>query len=315
MADLFNLWEKPEAEEIIMLAGWRQWADGGSTSSEMPRYLAGHTKARKIGELSPDGYYIFQIPGAQQFLRPHVRHNRGLTETLNTQKNEFYFTENNGEGVVIFIGDEPHLDAERYTKAFLEAAKALKVSRILHFGGVYAQVPYNRARHIHAVFSMPHLAEELKDLEVDFSGYQGPASIGSYIAKRAGEQRIELVGFYAFNPIYQFGTMDEMHKTIHIENDYQAWLNLMERVNHRFDFNFDLDDLEQISENLLIELDQKVQDLDEKYPELRIAAFMQRLTDEFEEKTFNPLDDIWEDELNRLGDQFFGGEDIEPEGD
>ena len=206
MSDLFTLWEKPEAEEIVMLAGWRQWADGGSTSSGLPRYLAGHNKARKIGEISPDGYYLFQLPGAQQFLRPLVRHNKGLPETLNTQKNEFFYTESNGKGVVIFIGDEPHMDAERYTRAFLSAAKALNVSRIVQFGGVYAQVPYDLSRHIHAIFSMPQMAEELKALEVDFSGYQGPSSIGSYIAKRAGEQRTEVIGFlclYTDLPIWQ----------------------------------------------------------------------------------------------------------------
>jgi predicted ATP-grasp superfamily ATP-dependent carboligase len=309
MSELFNLWEKPESEEIVMLAGWRQWADGGSTSSGLPRYLAGHSKARKIGEIPPDGFYIFQIPGAQQFLRPHVRHNNGLTETLNTQKNEFYYTENGKKGVVIFIGDEPHMDAERYTKAYLGAAKALNVSRIVQFGGVYAQIPYDRARHIHAIYSLPTLADKIKDLEIDFSNYQGPASIGSYVAKRAGEQRIELIGLYAFNPIYQFGTLEELHKTIHVENDYLAWLNVVERVNHMLGLNFDLGDLEEMSDNLVADLDQKVRDLDTKYPELRIEAFMQRLRSEFEEKIFNPLDDIWENELNRLGDQFFGTDD------
>lgn len=308
MSDLYNLWEKPEAEEIVMLAGWRQWADGGSISSELPRYLAGHSKARKIGEISPDGYYMFQIPGAQQFLRPHVRHNNGLTETLNTQKNEFYYTESNGKGVVIFVGDEPHMDAERYTKAILEAAKALNVSKIVQFGGVYAQVPYDRARHIHAIFSMPQMAEGLKSLGVEFSNYQGPSSIGSYICKRAGEQRIEVLGLYAFTPIYQFGTLDELHKTIHIENDYQAWLNMMERVNHFLGLRFDLSDLEEMSENLQMDIDTKVHDMDTKYPELRIEAFMERMAGNFEENTFDPLDSIWEDELNRLGDQFFGSD-------
>ena len=61
MTELFTLWEKPEAQDIVMLAGWRQWADGGSTSSGLPRYLVNHSKARKIGEISPDGYYLFQI--------------------------------------------------------------------------------------------------------------------------------------------------------------------------------------------------------------------------------------------------------------
>ena len=105
-----------------------------------------------------------------------------------------------------------------------------------------------------------------------------------------------------------------MHKTIHIENDYLAWLNIMERVNHLLDIHIDLDNLEEMSDNLLHDIDHKVQDMDSKYPELRVANFMERMRGDFEEKHFNPLDDIWEDELNRLGDQFFGsdfGDDLE----
>ena len=34
MDDVVELWEKPEADEVYMLAGWQQWADAGSISSE-----------------------------------------------------------------------------------------------------------------------------------------------------------------------------------------------------------------------------------------------------------------------------------------
>ncbi|MGD2027109.1 MAG: PAC2 family protein [Anaerolineales bacterium] len=305
MSDLFNIWEKPEADEIYMLAGWHQWADGGSISSGLPRYMAELHNARKIGEIKPDGYYLFQLPGAQQFLRPLVRHNDGVTESLATPSNEFYYAEIGDKGIVFFIGDEPHMDAERYARAFLEAAKALKVTRIVQFGGVFAMVPYDRTRHVHGIVSLPHLREELDDLVVEPSNYQGPTSIGSYINKRAGEQGIENVGLYAFSPIYQFGGVEETNKSIHIENDYTAWLNVMERVNHMLGLGIDLSDLETLSGDLVDKVDDKVIELDHKYPELRIEEFFRRLRGEFEEKTFNPLDDIWQDSLRRLGDEFF----------
>ena len=92
MSTEFNFWEKPQTEEVYLIAGWRQWADGGSVSSGLPQYLIDLTSARKIGEISPDGYYLFQLPGAQQFLRPIVRHNNGVTESLQSMKNSFYYT-------------------------------------------------------------------------------------------------------------------------------------------------------------------------------------------------------------------------------
>ncbi len=305
MTELFNIWEKPKTEEIYMLAGWRQWADGGAVSSGMPRYMAEVHNARKIGELNPDGYYIFQLPGAQQFLRPIVRHNDGVSESLQTHTNEFYFAEVDGKGIVFFIGDEPQMDAERYSRAFLQAAEALNVRRIVQFGGVYAQVPYDKERHVHGIISLPRLREELDELVIEPSNYQGPSSIGSYINKRAGEQNLEVVGLFAFCPIYQFGGLEDTNKTIHIENDYLAWLNVMERVNHMLGTKLDLNDLEDLSEHLIEKVNDKVIELEEKYPELRIGEFMHRLRGEFEERSFSPLDDIWEDSLRRLGDQFF----------
>ena len=65
-----ELWEKPKAEEIYMILGWRQWADAGGISSELPQYLIEKTGARKIGEIRADGFYLFQIPGTHHFLRP-----------------------------------------------------------------------------------------------------------------------------------------------------------------------------------------------------------------------------------------------------
>ena len=311
MSELFNIWEKPKAEQIYMLAGWRQWADGGQVSSGLPQFLIEETGARKIGELSPDGYYLFQLPGAQQFLRPIVRHNDGVSESLQTMKNEFYYTERDGKGIVIFLGDEPHLDAERYSRAFLEAAKELDVQQIVQFGGVFAQVPFDKQRHIHGILSLPQLRNLLDKTVVEPSNYQGPSSIGSFISKRAGDQGVEVIGLYAFCPIFQFGGMEDNNKSIFIEKDYFAWINVMERVNHLLGVNFDLTVLEDLSEDLITQINDRVIELDNKYPELRLADFFARLRANFEEQPFTSLDDIWEDSLRKLGDEFFPSEDDE----
>ena len=73
MDELVELTEKPLAEEIYMLAGWRQWADAGATSSALPQYLIDHTEARKIGRIKSDSFYLYQLPGTHHFLRPEVK--------------------------------------------------------------------------------------------------------------------------------------------------------------------------------------------------------------------------------------------------
>ena len=62
MDDVVELWEKPAADEVYMLAGWQQWADAGSISSELPRYLVEHLAARQIGRIRPGGSTCSSCP-------------------------------------------------------------------------------------------------------------------------------------------------------------------------------------------------------------------------------------------------------------
>ena len=46
--------ETPAAEEIYLIAGWRQWADAGSISSGLPQYLIEQTQARHVASIRPE---------------------------------------------------------------------------------------------------------------------------------------------------------------------------------------------------------------------------------------------------------------------
>jgi predicted ATP-grasp superfamily ATP-dependent carboligase len=307
MTDAVEIQEHPTADEIFMLAGWRQWADAGSTSSGLPQYLIEQTGAQKIGFIRPDGFYIFQIPGTHDLVRPVVKFEQGYPESLQTQNNDLYYTEHNQRGLLIFIGDEPHLDVERYAQSFLHMAKSLGVKRIVGFGGVYGELPYEKDRLISSIYSMPKLKEELEDIAVNLSDYHGGASVGSYICRRAGEQDIEYVSFYAFVPAYDFSNVSQIANSIRIENDFMAWLGIMQRIDHMLNLEFDLSDLEQKSKELVDLFDSKIKELDEEAPELGVQEYLKRLSDEFTATPFTPLDDVWEQELRRL----FGQSDSE----
>ena len=125
MSETVNIWEKPTAKEIYMLAGWRQWADAGSISSGLPLYLVQDRQARRIGEMNPDGFYLFQIPGTHDMVRPMVKFEDGFPVMLETRRNEFFFTGDDERGTVIFLGDEPQIDIERYVAGLLQAAQEI----------------------------------------------------------------------------------------------------------------------------------------------------------------------------------------------
>lgn len=304
MSDAWELSERPEAERVYMIAGWRQWADAGSISSGLPHYLIQQTGARKIGEISAEGFYLFQIPGTHGLVRPVVKFDEGYPESLQSRLNEIYYVENGPNGLVIFLGDEPHLDVERYVDAVLSSADKLGVERIIGFGGVYGELPYDKERMVSAIYSLPHLRDDLENLAVTLSDYQGGASIGSYLCRRAGERDIEFIAFYAFVPTYDFSNVAQINNTIRIENDFMAWLGVMRRVNHLLGLELDLSDLEAKSARLIEVVDEKVEELDDIAPQLSVRDYLERLKEGFTEVPFNPLEDVWEEELRRLSDKF-----------
>lgn len=302
MPDTVELVERPEADEMVMIAGWRQWADAGSVSSALPQYLIQQTKARRIGTLRPDGFYLFQIPGTHNLVRPAVEFDKGYPRSLQMQHNELYYTESGERGVVIFLGDEPHIDIERYIGALLDTAQTLHVTRIVGLGGVYGELPYAKERTISADFSLMSLKDEVEALAVDLSDYQGGASIGSYFCRRAGDRAMEYVGLYAFVPTYDFSGISQVGNAIRIENDYMAWLGILRRINYMLKTGFNLSDLERKSQRLLEVMDEKIDELARSSPQLDLRAYFDRLNEEFVEKTFDPLDDVWEDEIRRIFD-------------
>jgi len=300
MADALEFTERPQAGDLVMIAGWRQWADAGSVSSGLPQHLIQRSGARRIGTIRPEGFYLFQIPGTHDLVRPIVRFEEGLPAALDTQRNEFFYTGDESLGVVIFLGDEPHLDIERYAALFLEAARSLGVTRIVSLGGVYGELPYNKARLISCVYSLPRLRHELNRLSVQFSDYHGGASLSSYLCRRAGEADQEFIGLYAFVPTYDFAQFPHITNTIQLENDFTAWHDVMRRVNYLLKTSFDLADLQRRSAQLTQLVDAKVKELDSASPQSGLHEYFNRLAEEFTETPFDPLADVWEEELRRL---------------
>ncbi len=309
MAEALELWEKPKAQRVTMIAGWRQWADAGSVSSGLPEYLIQQAHARPIGRIRSDGFFLFQVPGTHDLVRPVVKYEEGYPVSLELPRADIYYAGDETQGTVFFLGDEPHLDMERYAAAFLQAARDLNVQRIVGLGGVYGEMPYDKERMISASYSLPQLKQEIARLAVTLSNYEGGASIDSYICKRAGEAGMEYVSLYAFVPAYNLSEMLSNADGIRIENDFVAWHGIMRRINYMLKTHFDLSDLERRSRQVVQLMATKIAELDRSNPELGLQDYLAQMSEEFTEVTFSPLGELWEDELERLLD------DDEEEGD
>ena len=304
-SNLIEWLEKPEASEIYMIAGWRQWADGGSVSSGLPEYLAETLGARKIGHIKSDGFYLFQTPVSQFLFRPQVKFEQGYRQSMTGPRNDIYYWNDGEKGLVIFVGDEPHMNVERYAEAFFEIATTLKVKRVAATGGVYAIVPYDKDRSFTCTYSLPGMKAELNDYAVGFSDYEGGVSIGSYLNDRAEAVGVEYFSMYAFVPIYDFSRVNPKAENITIENDYKAWYDVMLRLNHMFKLGIDLSELAERSQKLIETVRTQIEDMAQATPNFPIKEYVEKLTADFVEQPFAKLDDVWHD---ALGDLFKDGE-------
>lgn len=299
MDELLKFDSVPEEKEIYMISGWRQWADAGEVSSSLPPYLAKLTNATKIGELNSASFYLFQIPGTQAAFRPEIKLEDGFPRELRTHKSEIYYSTLNDKGLVIFTGDEPQLNIERYAEAFFNLAKELKVKRVVALGGVYAAVPFDKERHVSCTFSLPELKAEMERYAVRFSNYEGGVSIGSYLATTAAALGIEYIVLHAFVPMYDVSSLVPGMQSVGIDEDYKAWLDVTRRLDHMFGLGLDLDDLETKSRALIASMNARVEEMAKTMPQAKVKDFLKKIDDNFEEMPYAPLD-VWEDGLKDL---------------
>lgn len=300
MDELVHLRETPVADKVYMIAGWQQWADAGAISSALPQYLVDRLAADKIGEMDPDQFYLFQIPGTHHLVRPQIKLQDGYRERIETKKNEFYYSGKTKNGLAIFMGYEPHRNEERYADAFLDAAQALGVKRIVAVAGVYGPMPYEKDREVSCVYSLPRMKAELKHYAVSLSDYEGGSTIDTYIADRAEPRGIEFVALFAMVPYYDLTQLSPHLSGVQIGQDYKAWYDLLRRLDYMFGLGLDLADLGKQAEKLIASIDAQIERLDASMPQLQVRAHINELTKDFTEKPFMPLGDAWERELEDL---------------
>lgn len=298
-----ELWEKPKAKEIYMLIGWRQWADAGTISSGLPNYLVNHTTARKIGEIKSDGFYLFQIPGMHHYMRPTIKLEDGFRQSMEEKRNEFYYSGNDEKGLVIFLGDEPHMNADGYCDLLFTAVQELGIKRVVTVAGVFGPIPYQKERQVSGIYSLRSMREELDNYSLRFSDYEGGTTIGSYMVHLAEYENMEMVGLFSFSPAYDFSDGISMQPLgVQIEVDYRAWFDILRRVKHMFGLSLNLSDLEEKSIKLEESIRERLAEMQEKNPKLDIASYLNQVNDGFEERPFDPVNDIWEEGLKDLFD-------------
>src|SRR5690606_6976373 len=151
-------------------------------------------------------------------------------------------------------------------------------SRIATVGGVYGPVPYDKDRELSCLYSLPSMRNELEQYSLQFSSYEGGASMSSYLVNQAEQEQMPFQAFYGFVPNYDFSQMGANGREVRIENDYKAWYDIMRRLNRLFGLTISLADLERKSDQLLQAMDEQLEEIVEKVPQLNVRELLAQIS-------------------------------------
>jgi len=264
-----------------MIAGFNQWANAGNVSSGTPKYLIENLATKRFAYIRKGDFYLFQLPGSHYMFRSSVGYVDGFEEDYQMHPiNDFYYTEIDGKGIVVFIGTEPNQREDAYADTFLDAAAEMHVKRIIMLSGVGFEVPYDKERLISCIYSLKKMKRELNDCAVSFSNYDRNATIGMVLNHYSRARNIEYVEMIARTPSYQI--------SLAIDSDKRAMYDILRRIRYMCGINLDLSGLEKESNQQISEFEKAINKLYQDNPEIesQIKAYMEQVEKGFEEVNF-----------------------------
>ena len=273
MADeLIKFDSKPEAQ--YMIAGWRrQWSNGGAISGRLPRYLIEKLGAKRIAAMDQEVSnlcYPFQVAGTHDSFRPVAAYQDGLPSDPMHRENYFYDA---GNGLIIFLGEEPWSRIDLYGEAFFQAVKGLGIKQTVAVEGVNGPVPPDMERRVTCVYSKAEMKEGLEKYGLQFSSYGSEGRRGPTIAMALVTLAhyhypdVELVRFGSMAPMYPF--LAANNEPLGITRDHRSFYDIMRRVKSMFKMDIDLSELETLGMSESRDLQEKLERISSSNPEAK----------------------------------------------
>lgn len=201
-----KLYIHPKLDQPRMVLGLSGWMDGGEVSTGTVGYLVQQTQARKLAEIVPDDFYIYNFPGSMEFsslFRPLVYLQDGLVANFQEPENYFYYDETSQ--LILFDGKEPNLKWKKFGDCIFSLAETFGCREIYFIGSFAGLVPHTREPRITGNVSHKALKDRLGPYNIRYSDYQGPAGLATYLTQAARGNDISMINLVAEIPAYVEG--------------------------------------------------------------------------------------------------------------
>jgi proteasome assembly chaperone (PAC2) family protein len=198
--------ETPLLNDGTLILSSSGWMDGGDASTGTVDRLISLLDAEPFAEIDPDPFFIFNFPGPMEIasiFRPEIMIEDGIVQSVELPRNEFFAAEK--QNLILFKGREPNLNWRRFGDQIFQVARDCGVKRLLFVGSFGGSVPHTREPRMYVTCSTEELHQELKDVGLRRTNYEGPGSFMTWLMLQASAVEIEMVSLVAEIPGYLHG--------------------------------------------------------------------------------------------------------------
>jgi proteasome assembly chaperone (PAC2) family protein len=199
---LIHYYKQPVLREpvvIVALGGWNDAADAATTAL---KFLIQRWEPTKIAEIDSEDFFVFTET------RPTIKFIDGMQRAITWPTNQFlaYSNPDFTHDVILFLGVEPQLKWQTFTKTFMEACKHFNVSEVVFLGALLADVPHSMAVPITGTSTDTDVMERLREMDVHRSRYEGPTGMIGVLHDACQRANIPAATLWAAAPHYLAAT-------------------------------------------------------------------------------------------------------------
>lgn len=201
MAQLI-LRHEPTLRNPVLLMGFAGWANAAGLSLEVISQLQSLLATDPIGTLeAPECYMITNRSMAN---RPITAIRGGIVEELRFPMTEVHVLHGAGTqpDLLLIRGVEPDLHWREFTDQIWSVIARFGVKRVYTIGSYFDQTPHTRPPRVSGVVSDLRLKAELRPHHIEFTSYEGPTSIQTYLLWTCQQRQIEGISLWGSVPAY-----------------------------------------------------------------------------------------------------------------